>query len=315
MRSYSAIALTPHAASPPPLPMDLGPSGTDIVVANRIIRIVSQLNVTGTEGAFGEDASLNEEMRKAAKLARAGRIDEIRPSHLGICASDVGGPSKPLQAIAGASTPLEAFRAFMSKMLQVVLKQHPNAPAATMDFFNSLTDVIVMAVKEGASWDDVTPFYKKIMEKASTNARLFAAGTAISQAPTFEKSWLEERSRYRCELDKAVCEAKIASGAQRAKQEAINAMGGASSKQRNNQLRKDDPPGNPQIQRARAKGVATGDAVLMPKDQKDPARVSFKKDHPNGHVAKKKKEMPACWDFHHPQGCKRGEKCDFYHQV
>lgn len=281
------------------------PTGIDIIVANKIMRIVTQLNISGTEGAFGEDSHLNEDMQKGAKLARAGKIDAIRPSHLCADINDKGGAAKPLQAITEAKNPLEAFRSFTSKLQNLIVKTHPSTAAAAIDFIDRLTDIIVEAARKGVSWDDLTLFYRKMMEKVSIKSRLFASAAAITPAPTFDMEWLDERSLPRCELNQAVTEATIALGLRKAKHDNRNNDHGTGTS------RSEQKPSGT---KARAAGVAVGEAVPMPKDRKDAVRVQFRKDHPDGHVEKKKKDMPACWDFHHPQGCKRGDKCDFYHK-
>ena len=296
--------------SPAPCGARLGfATGIDIIVANKIMRIVAQLNVSGTEGAFGENAHLTEEMQKASKLARAGKFDLIRPSHLGISPNDKGGASKPLQVIAEARNPLEAFRSFTTKLQSLIVKTHPSVAAQSIDFIERFTDVIVDAARKGVSWDDLTPFYRNIMEKITTKSRLFATAAAISPTPTFDMDWLDERSKQRCELNRAISDATIEAGLRKAKHDNRNSYP-------SNKIGDADKGGEHKKNgdgNARAAGVVAGQAAPLPKDKNDDARVRFRKDNPDGHVARKKKTMPPCWDFHHPQGCKRGEKCDFFH--
>ena len=290
-------------------------AGIDIIVANKIMRIVAQLNITGAEGAFGEDTHLTDDMQKASKLARAGKFDLIRPSHLGVCATDKGGAGKPLQAIAEARNPLETFRSFMSKLQALIIKSHPSTAADAIDFLDRFTDVVVDAEKKGASWDEITPFYKRIMEKVTTRSRLFASAAAIAPSPEFNKEWLDERSRARCELNQVVTEAAIAAGLRKAQHESRgNHQNTGKYAHLKDDANRREPPTSGKDGSARATGVVAGAAVPLPKDKNDKARVDFRAKNPDGHVARKKKEMPPCWDYHHPQGCKRGDRCDFFHK-
>ena len=65
---------------------------------------------------------------------------------------------------------------------------------------------------------------------------------------------------------------------------------------------------------ARANGVdAKGDPKFH-KDSTASEKQIFKQEHPDGNV--KGRNMPACWDFHHPQGCARfnsQDGCRFFH--
>ena len=325
MSSTSAIAPSDragnasHSSGRPPPPPPLAPcgAGLDLQTVHNIARIIEQLNENNDQRAFPKAGVLSDEQRAAARHIRSGRLNMVRLADLGSAkVADRGGAAKPLAAFEHLSNPIGEFRQRVARLISMVSSAHPASATTADSFLNALADKITSAITQGASWDQVTPFYKEMMERASHSATRFLNGHGVAAGPRFALEWLSQESEVRTALENDIA---AAISAKAAKEVLATALKGTINRKRDEKdeadRRRNDPKkpkGAPPV--ARGAGVVAGPKVEMPADKKDPAREKFNKDHPQGMVAKKKKNMPACWAFWHGQGCARGEKCDFFHE-
>ena len=279
-------------------------AGLDPNFTSKLVAVRGALDMACEEAIKGSSTKeLTQHFRKGVGLVRQGRFDKLR---LGLLLDKQVDGSKQdtlIWEVTKESEPCEAILRASARLIEVVAVVHPQAGSTALTFFNALANKLVEQRKKGVDWGPIAKYHLGIMRRISTNPRnFFIAIPGAVFVVAFNVSLLSERSDELVELEEARLKA-IAGGTR--KRDDDGKSGGKPDKKQKT--------GGGQPNAVRAAGVAAGAAVPRP-PPKDAQWDTWKTQHPLGpSQSGKHQNRPACWDFHHPQGCKLGDKCDFHH--
>ena len=272
------------------------------------------------------DYQPTEEMREVHKAIRAGKINNVRLLHVGKKGADNGTAALPFKTLKGQEHAAESvLQHCTAQLIETISFLRPGDSPQAMPFLNDLVKKVIKYHQRGVGWDDLGKYWASIMRRVSAPANSFHSATGGKSGANFNISWLSDHNEEMIELEDALDAAR--EERKRPRDEPKNGSPGSKKKptgvketQKEKQERKkkeaDDKrktaAANGTV--ARAAGVAAGPATDKPeKGHADWA--AFKASHPGGKGANGKKDnMPACFDFHHGQGCSRGDGCAFHHR-
>lgn len=293
-------------------------TGLDAILAQSIEHVRSAIEERIERVVLGgEIASPNQQ--KAFRLVRTGNFPELRLLHL-LNRDDGGSVSDPLKAMKVASF-AEDFVAVtdrISRVLTAALLPHA-AEAST--FFAEMRDELIAAVKAGVAMSVASEFYRATIAKACAPVRSFQLGQH-SRALVWDTELITGASKARSAFERELYKAH----ASQSRQHRNN------KHERPDKYKKSDPDKRPKpspdktkpkdselsafnvAAGARHSSISDGDAVAMPKGRQEWSSgdgKAFRDAHPPRKTAKR--NIPQCWNFWHPQGCKNPANCDFSH--
>lgn len=270
-----------------------------------------------TEVSIKADGSEPTEIfRKAIALARQGRFDKIRMGMLLDMTCDNGKKDTLLWELTKAQGgEANAIQQSFNNLVEILIVVHPQCGTTSVTFMHALSKRIAALRRDEVPWAAIGKWHLAIMRRLSLNSRhFFSAVPGYTFGVSFDLQLLKERTSELHELEQEQLKAVAAKAAR-------EAGGGGGSKKENGKRTapddtddKSDKPDKKKTKTAIAAGVTRGKAVPRPKPKADEWKDWTAKNEKGKSANGKHEDRPACWDYHHPQGCKEGDKCDFYHK-
>ena len=244
-----------------------------------------------------------DQVKKQVTKLRAGRPDQVRFFAL-IGVDDKGTANEPLKYLRSLEVTKAklAYKEAFNKVCRIIAYASPRDKISADEFFDHLGKLIDRMVSRGVGWQQIDRAVSAILRNVSARSRYHVSEDSDS---AYDHSTFAPTSQLGQEISDL-----IADGAQ---------PPGKRGRDPN-----DRDPKNPKKPKAdgaetkvvRAKGVAAGDKVPVP-DKDSQALKDFVATHGTRNRPKKgggSKEMRPCWNFHHPQGCSFGDKCQYHHE-
>lgn len=314
-------------------------AGLDHALVRKIRDVRGALDKRVETACFGKTAEVAETQRVAVRRARVGNYSGLRWFHL-IKKTDNGTNADPLKGLKAfpAAARVGLMQSSLAQLLVIVPIATPVCAATASPFMQQLFKYECEALEAGVSVDTLSAFHALIMRKVTRSTKEYFTGYGGGDGlPKFDTAWITASSEERDEVEREWQQ-------QRAKQVYKQEHGSDKGKGKG----KDKPPnpgktgnkGNKNGKRKsgdaeeeeeeevkatsadlrlkltqvqRSSSIPAGPEVPKPlledgKLDKDAMRVW---EQAAG-IEKQGTKWP-CWDFFHPQGCKRGAKCRFHH--
>ena len=280
--------------------------------------------------------TLTEQLRKALRAVRTGRIDQLRFLHL-IGKEDNGTASDPLRALSSMSrhdahvAVAEAF----SRLTHAISVAIPTVSPQATPFLIKFQKVIVRAILDDVAIKTISKWVAAVLHLVSQSRRQYSFGEGGASLPRFEIDFIETNSEERIELERATQD-------ERAKRAAASVVGKGGPHKDTTTVDKrgrqaPDPTSKTQLKKAKlavkkaASATAADDGAddkhgpgvdpngaKVPNPVKNPAHKdkdaqqrawdAFNALHPKPDA----KGKNVCWDWWHPQGCTE-KQCKYLH--
>jgi hypothetical protein len=298
----------------------------DDTVVRKVCNVRAALLNRLTNAIF-RDGVAPERASKEINKIRVGDIGSVKL--LALCdKEDDSTAADPLRAFARLGSKAgEAITTTLMRLVHVIQLAHPPRAADATPFIDELRINLIRAIDAGVPWTDISAYYRAVMLKVSTPARKFSLGQADGHSGVkFDVEWVTGESAAKTKLEQAIAkQVAYDAGKAGAREERANEEGGQPGATRSKrQLKKEEAAARKAAKAQktaaqpngveRAPGVdANASREPLPARGNKAAWDDFQKKHPpvKGADGKEKK---VCWDFHHPQGCKRGSACLFAHK-
>jgi hypothetical protein len=282
-----------------------------------------------TEARILHGESASDRQLKAFRRARQGHLGSVVLGHL-VDEDDSSTKANPLSGL--SSSPDTAHTKLLLRLnrLQIVLAfAAPRSASRSQPFISKLSERLGEYIQEGASTAELSAFYRKVMVQVCAPVERAHFSRSGLAEPDYDIKHITANSQYRRQIEsdialrqqkKIAAEAAQAAASKRPLQpdNPNNPNGGAKKTKKQKKAekaaelaKKATAPGKVE----HAAGVdKTASPVPLPAKSDKAAWDAFHAQHPGGTHPKTGKAAKSCFDFHHPQGCKRGENCLFFHE-
>ena len=323
----TAPSLTDHARSLTDHDRNQGPSarghalntpdhvrtyaGVNAGLVSKINRLRSKLERYAHQAITGDpDGDASPRKIKLYQTVRTGRLDKIKIMHL-VDMEDEGTPEHPFKTLKSKGDLSTALLSrAIAELISVIANTTPDDAATAIPFLNKLTSEITKWKGWGVSWDELGKYWAATMRRVTKHSRYFLTGTSDRSSAQYEISWLTQRTTERIALEEAQL-----SGRREGKKKMDNSpVKPRPKKPRGDEEEDKEKDKDKDKNKVRhAPGIKKGKAQSVP-GKGDKAWDDFNEKHPKAAREKDGAEYPACWDYWHGQGCKRGDKCSFHHR-
>ena len=265
--------------------------------------------------------------RVALRHLRCGRFDKCRLFHLADLNDGNANRDDPLKGLIVSDSPDADLRKSFGKMRRAITTATPEISVQAAVFIDKLEEMLTVALGKGVGHLHLGKFYRACMSKVSAPVLRYVGGDGRSSLARFDMAILDDASDARDDFKDAIYERARPSSVDH---DSDDGQGPKPKKQRLTKDNKrkfgevDKEVDKESLQKAkaalkkynaaageRAKGVAKGAIVKMPKAN-SAEMEAFRKAHPPIEVPNCGTRR-VCWDFVHPQGCAREDKCFFAH--
>jgi hypothetical protein len=227
--------------------------------------------------------------------------------------TDNGTKAAPLKSFTGSKAG-EDFRAAMQFGSHALIILRPCDAADAVPFITAVADKVAPLFGT-LPLDAINKWWIALTQHMSKGAEEFTVGdTSASSSALFDLAWINAPHPANADLNEAKLEAKAEALKKRkgGKADEDDNPTKRNKKDDKNKNKDKDNKGAGGDKAERAAGIKAGNKVPPPAKgvNTGPDKDKWAAFH-DAHPAIGDKS--ACWHFNHPQGCARGDKCQFHH--